>query len=91
MIVNRSKPGLPSEEDIYNSPHKVDLVNTAGNTDYIKDGTIYQNSPLQVVLIESESDLDNLTDLYEPGTIAYTAGFAGMWQLDSEGNWVEVI
>ena len=66
-----------------------DVVNTRGNLDYIKNGEIYTNNPLQSILVNSQSDLATLTG-YLPGTIAYTAGFASMWQLSAAGTWVEV-
>lgn len=67
-------------------------VQDMGNTDYILNGIIYQNAPTSSVLIRDESDLETLSDLdYEPGTIAYTAGFAQMWQLNSAGTWVSLL
>ena len=84
MIVNRSKKAQTD------APQIVDLVNTEGNTDYIKGGKVYKNAPTKVVLISAESDLAVIKNNYEPGTIAYTAGFKKMWQLDESGTWVEV-
>lgn len=83
MIVKRKKP-----ED--GASLVVDLVNTEGNTDYIKDGEIVKNAPNKVVLVTAESDLDGIADSYETGTIAYTAGFKNIWQLSAGGEWVEV-
>lgn len=83
MINRRKKPNSEGT-------HVVDLVSTAGDTDYIKDGVIYKHSPAASVIVTAESDLAQLTN-YEVGTIAYTAGFAKMWQLDASGNWISVI
>ena len=59
-----------------------------GVTDYIKSGTLYKGSPILLVMVPAESDLSDLTD-YPPGTIAYTAGFASMWQLAADGTWAD--
>ena len=83
MLVKREKEGSTT-------PLKSDVVNTTGNQDYIKGGKIYHNAPTASVLVTAQSDLAGLTDLYETGTIAYTAGFAKMWQLSAAGSWVEV-
>lgn len=43
------------------------------------------------VLISSESALSDLTG-YPPGTIAFTAGYKSMWQLDLDGEtWVDML
>lgn len=65
----------------------IDLIHNAGNTDYIKDGVVYKNAPMKTVMVEEYSDTSSLTG-YEPGTIAYTAGFTNMWQLSANGTWV---
>lgn len=52
------------------------------------DGTLVPRNA-QEVLVRSESDLDLLTDL-EPGSLAYTVGYANMWQKGEDGNWVAV-
>lgn len=66
-----------------------DVVNTRGNLDYVKDGEVFTNNPSQSVMVNTADDLDLLTN-YNPGTIAYTAGFASMWQKSLDGTWVEV-
>ena len=38
--------------------------------------------------------VDAITDVpdnCEPGTVAYTPGFANMWQLDTAGTWQAII
>lgn len=67
-----------------------EVVNTNGNLDYIKDGVIYKNAPTKVIMVTAQSDLADITDKYEAGTIAYTAGFENIWQLSAAGNWIEV-
>lgn len=84
MIVRRNKPGT-------SKPYNVDLVNTASNTDFLMGGKIYKNSTAHSVLVTAKSDLSSLTAKYEPGTIAYTAGFGNMWQLDAAGTWNAII
>lgn len=66
-----------------------DVVNTRGNTDYVKDGKIYKNNPSQSVLVRNSDDLELLED-YNVGTIAYTAGFNYIWIKRADGQWVEV-
>ena len=42
-------------------------------------------------MVESQSKLADIPDA-QPGTIAYTAGFKAMWQLDTDGvTWVSVV
>lgn len=83
MLIKKSKPNS-------NIPFLVDLVNEASNQDYVLNGEIHKNSAIAVILVGSQSDLASLTDKYEPGAVAYTAGFVNIWQLDTSGNWVEV-
>lgn len=56
---------------------------------YVDDGVLMVNAPLMLVQVESGSDLTNLTQC-KPGTIAFTAGFATIWQLGTSGTWAEV-
>ena len=64
-------------------------VQTRQETDYIKGDTIYRGSGSASVMVTSSSDLANITG-HAPGTIAYTAGFAKMWQLAANGSWVAI-
>lgn len=64
-----------------------DLVNTRGNLDYVKNGAITQNVEMPIVMVGSASELSSLTE-YEAGTIAFTPGFADMWQKSAAGEWV---
>lgn len=53
--------------------------------DYVQDGKLYYGAAPRSVLIEGEDQLSTLpTDLYEPGSIAYLAGVAKAWQLDTD-------
>ena len=62
-----------------------------GLNDYIKNGIVEQGRQARMVLVNSENDLEALGPYgYEPGTLAYTAGFAQMWQLSASGEWVSV-
>lgn len=42
------------------------------------------------VMVKDETELTNLTG-YAPGTIAFTAGYKKMWQLDFDGTWVIIV
>lgn len=66
-----------------------DVVNARSNNDYIKNGEIFKNSAMQMVLVSGTQDL-NLLSEYAPGTIAYTAGFETMWQKSASDQWVQV-
>ena len=59
-------------------------------SDYVKDGELHENAPTNAIMVESESDLANLEGYY-PGSVAYTAGFQAIWQLNSDGEWVSMI
>lgn len=67
----------------------IDVVQLAGRAVYIKNGAIIANTMASIIMVESESDLSDLTGCI-PGSIAYTAGFGSMWQLDADGVWQEV-
>jgi hypothetical protein len=53
------------------------------------DGVLREDVPCKGVMVTAESDLANLPD-YQPGTIAFVAGFASMWQKSAAGTWVEL-
>lgn len=59
--------------------------------DYIDaNGDLIKGVTASAVMVTAEADLANLTD-YEPGSIAYVAGFGSMWQLGADGTWETVI
>lgn len=58
--------------------------------DIIYDGTSAHSNNVANILVESESDLTNLPDTIAAGSIAYTAGFAYMWQKSISGTWVAI-
>lgn len=62
----------------------VDVIDTL--VDYVADGELHKNSLVKNVMVESESDLDELSS-YGVGTIAYTAGLKDVWQKDADGEW----
>lgn len=45
--------------------------------------------PYESIMVSSKSDLSGL--ICAPGTVAYTAGFGNMWQLDAEGTWQTIV
>lgn len=57
--------------------------------DYVKDGKVYNSGSNTSVMVTAQSDLANLEG-YLPGTVAYTAGFANVWQLAANGTWVSL-
>ena len=68
----------------------VDLVHDVGNTDFMMHGRIYENAPTKSIMIKSKDFLSTLTN-YGPGSVAYLAGFTGMWQMGLEGSWITII
>lgn len=65
-------------------------VMSAGMNDVVIDGVLIKDMPAPSVLVTAQTDLANLP-AYPPGTIAYTAGFKAMWQLDASGGWVSIL
>ena len=65
-------------------------VIAGGVNDVVHGNTLIKDTPSPAVLVSAETDLANLP-AYPAGTIAYTAGFQAMWQLDAAGEWVSVI
>ena len=66
-------------------------VNSSGLYDFVSsDGVLVKDVTRKPVLVRSSSDLQELADKYDPGTIFYTAGFASMWELDASGAFVPV-
>jgi len=64
--------------------------NTYGLTDYIKDGKVVKESKVRSVMVTAKSDLANLKG-YNPGDMAYTAGYKNIWQKKADGTWEAII
>ena len=58
--------------------------------DVVHGDLLVKDTPAPTVLVEAQTDLAQLP-ASPAGTIAYTAGFKAMWQLDTQGNWVSVL
>ena len=80
MILKREKPS---------GTQLADVVYSKDATAYVKDGVVYKNAPINLVLVTSKSDAETLLTDFEPGTIAYTAGFNQMWQKAPNGSWAD--
>ena len=70
---------------------KEQILSKIGQVDYVKDGELHRGANTPSVMVTAEADLAELPKDYPPGTVAYTAGFKAMWQLDSAGNWVSMM
>lgn len=57
--------------------------------DAVVDGVIYRGIPSRTGYVAGESELTAFEDEH-PGFIAIEYGFAHMWQLGADGNWVEI-
>lgn len=75
-------------EKIYANPNNSRNI-AVDDMDYVQDDKLIIGSKPSSVMVSSENDLTDLEG-YVPGSIAYTAGFADMWQLDSDGNWISL-
>ncbi len=63
-----------------------------GQTDYVQDGELHAGGTAPSIMVTAESDLAYLpSGKYPPGTVAFTAGFKAMWQLDAGGTWVSMV
>lgn len=82
MIIPKKKPG---SDVVYN----VDLVSTIGDMGYTKDGELHKHSSASSIMITGSSELSTLTGC-EPGSVAFTAGFENMWQLNASGQWISI-
>ena len=58
--------------------------------DVVHGNVLVKDTPAPAVLVSDQSDLENLP-AYPAGTIAYTAGFQAMWQLNAAGSWISVL
>ena len=76
--------------EIKNMTRTAQKVLDLGMIDVVdSDGVLREDVPCKGVMVTAESDLASLPD-YQPGTIAFTAGFGSMWQLSAAGTWAEV-
>jgi hypothetical protein len=55
----------------------------------LKNGEQVESHP-QGALVSGQGQLSSLKNL-EPGSIAYTAGYASMWQLGTDGTWHTIV
>lgn len=51
---------------------------------------IDMEASIGAVMVKDEGELANLSN-YPYGTIAFTAGYKKMWQLDFDGTWVSMV
>ena len=65
------------------------LINN-GRQAYVKSGALHQGEAAKAVMVESSDDLTALAGMVSPGSIAYTAGYGSVWQLDAAGSWQDV-
>lgn len=65
-------------------------VLSGSTNDVVHGNLLVKDTPAPSVLVSAQSDLANLP-AYPAGTIAYTAGFKAMWQLDAAGSWISVL
>ena len=56
----------------------------------LKNGKLIDVVPAECVMVSSQSDLADIKNQCEAGTIAFTAGFKKIWQLDSNNQWQEI-
>lgn len=75
------------------NPYGIGLIGRqqiSGEMDFIRDDILNRGANVSSVMVNDEFDLDALNDIYTPGTVAYTAGFKKIWQLNAAGSWISV-
>ena len=62
------------------------------SVDYIStEGRIIQNANTPPVMIRQEADLElPIMEAYNPGTIAFIAGWNSSWQKNAAGSWIPI-
>lgn len=58
---------------------------------FIYEDAYYGTNPSCSIMVDSESDLENIPNTVPPGSLAYTAGYQAMWQKGLDGNWVSIV
>ena len=56
------------------------------NIDYVKDGKIHEDVPINQVMVADKAEAQSKLSDYPPGTIAFTAGYQQMWQKKADGT-----
>ncbi len=57
----------------------------------IYNDAYYGTNPSCSILVDSESDLENIPDTVPFGSVAFTAGFKAMWQKGLDGSWESIV
>ena len=70
--------------------HDKAKITSFSANDVVSGGELIKDMPAPSVLVTAQTDLAQLPE-YPAGTVAYTAGFKGMWQLNAAGEWVSVL
>ena len=70
--------------------HEIMALINNGRQAYVKSGALHQGEAAKAVMVESSDDLTALAGMVSPGSIAYTAGYGSVWQLDAAGSWQDV-
>lgn len=78
------------EMEIKTIAQNMSKVLSGGMNDVVHGDLLVKDTPAVSVLVSAQTDLANLP-AYPAGTIAYTAGFKAMWQLDASGSWISVM
>ena len=60
-----------------------------GNIDYVKNGRIIADVPSNQVMVTNKFEAESMLVDYPPGTIAFTAGYADIWQKKADGSWAD--
>lgn len=53
---------------------------------YVKDNTLYLNSPELQIMVEEESQVEELKGQFPPGTRFFLAGSQESWQIGADGE-----
>lgn len=78
--------------DVIRLERLVGKVQTSSESDYVKDGVLYIGANPRPVIVEDESQLDELPDdVYAPGSMARLAGYTKLWEKAADGTWVPMV
>ena len=97
LLYSGSGSQLPLPNDLLNlleyayDSDTIGRQQITGEIDYVKDGVLYRGANAPTILINDESELDDLALICNPGSFAFNQDMSRMWQLDVNETWVRMI
>lgn len=97
LLYGSEEPVLMKPDDLLNileiayGSDTIGCQQITGEIDYVKDGVLYRGANAPTILINDESELDDLASVCNPGSFAFNQDMSHMWQLDANETWVRMI